>query len=182
MPRPIPGPAPVRSAPVRSCLLFPLLVLAACGGAKSIALGTEDTCVESSWYVDNDGDGYGDEAGLVYACEQPPGYSAQPGDCADDAAAVSPEVEEACNGIDDDCDGLADDEDPMAYGSRRWFHDGDGDGYGLESVVAWACLAPDGYAADAGDCDDSSAEVSPDAAEVCDDGVDQDCDGHDEAC
>ncbi|MFN7147798.1 MAG: putative metal-binding motif-containing protein, partial [Myxococcota bacterium] len=36
--------------------------------------------------------------------------------------------------------------------------------------------APDGYAAEAGDCDDTDATVSPGAAEACD-GEDDDCDG-----
>ncbi len=38
----------------------------------------------------------------------------------------------------------------------------------------------DGYAAD--DCDDAHADVHPGAAELCGDGVDQDCDGADVAC
>ena len=41
--------------------------------------------------------------------------------------------------------------------------DGDGDG--------------DGYSTDAGDCDDADASNFPHNAEVCDDGVDNDCDG-----
>jgi hypothetical protein len=38
------------------------------------------------------------------------------------------------------------------------------------------CVAPSGSVADAGDCDDADADVSPDAAEACND-VDDDCDG-----
>lgn len=44
----------------------------------------------------------------------------------------------------------------------------------------------DGVPADAGDCDDFDPEVHPGAIEICDDGVDNDCDGlvdsNDEAC
>ena len=34
----------------------------------------------------------------------------------------------------------------------------------------------------AGDCDDTDASIHPGAPEVCEDGVDQDCDGNDEGC
>ena len=37
------------------------------------------------------------------------------------------------------------------------------------------CDAPSGYAASAGDCDDATADTNPGAAEVCNDGVDNDC-------
>ena len=40
-----------------------------------------------------------------------------------------------------------------------------------------SCAAPEGYVADDTDCDDAIAEVNPDATEICDEGVDNDCDG-----
>ncbi len=40
----------------------------------------------------------------------------------------------------------------------------------------------DGYAPDDGDCDDRNDQVSPDGAEICGDGVDQDCSGADLDC
>lgn len=36
----------------------------------------------------------------------------------------------------------------------------------------------DGYTPMAGDCDDANASIFPGAAEVCDDGVDNDCNGN----
>jgi hypothetical protein len=61
--------------------------------------------------------------------------------------------------------------------SDTLFVDGDGDGYGdpEKAVVSW-CGEAQGHAAEAGDCDDSSAGVSPAAAETCN-GVDEDCSG-----
>ena len=40
----------------------------------------------------------------------------------------------------------------------------------------------DGYTIGEGDCDDGNAAVNPGAAEICGDGIDQDCDGQDLAC
>jgi hypothetical protein len=40
----------------------------------------------------------------------------------------------------------------------------------------------DGFTENEGDCDDSSRSVNPDAADECDDGLDNDCAGGDEPC
>jgi hypothetical protein len=59
----------------------------------------------SVWYVDGDGDGYGDALYSSPACDAPLGYVADASDCDDADAAVNPGASEACNGADDDCDG-----------------------------------------------------------------------------
>ncbi len=84
-------------------------------------------------------------------------------DCDDTDSAESPVAEEACDGEDDDCDGELDEG-----------FDADGDGWLDES----ACPEVES----AWDCDDTDATVSPDAEELCDNGIDDDCDGEDEAC
>ena len=65
-----------------------------------------------------------------------------------------------------------------------YYADFDGDGYGNgASGVAEACVAPAGYVAGNGDCDDNNNAVHPGSAEVCGNGIDDDCDGQtDEAC
>lgn len=75
-------------------------------------------------------------------------------DCDDHDSAVSPDVVEACDGIDVNCDP----DDPVEV-------DQDGDGY----------LACD-------ECDDTLAAVNPGGTEVCADGLDQDCSGADLPC
>lgn len=62
------------------------------------------------------------------------------------------------------------------------FHDADGDGYGF--LVAFIdadgeCGDRSGESTQGGDCDDSTDLAHPGAAEVPDDGFDQDCDGID---
>lgn len=37
----------------------------------------------------------------------------------------------------------------------------------------------DGFSEVEGDCDDSNASINPEAEEICDDGIDQDCSGAD---
>jgi hypothetical protein len=114
-------------------------------------------CDGSVGYTDADGDGFA-------ACEE----------CGDDDAAVSPAASESCNDVDDDCDGDTDEDD--AIDAATWYADADGDGYGDPAVVAVACDAPEGYLADATDCDDTDGAEYPGADEVCD-GDDDDCDG-----
>jgi N-acetylneuraminic acid mutarotase len=59
-----------------------------------------------------------------------------------------------------------------------YYRDQDGDGYG-DPVFAWpSCdgTMPEGYAANAGDCDDADASTHPDAEETCN-GADENCNG-----
>ncbi len=128
------------------------------------------------WYVDADSDGYGGLASKIQ-CEEPVGYVSEPGDCDDGDGFVSPGRDEHCNGFDDDCDALVDGNDPSNLGDDTWYADADDDGYGTPEAVLVTCIPPSGWNLSAGDCDDADADVNPDATEVCNDGVDNDCDG-----
>lgn len=74
-----------------------------CNGAVDEGLTT------STWYLDEDHDGYGVAAAPVRACRAPFDYAAASGDCRDDRSSRNPGASETCNGHDDDCDGLIDD-------------------------------------------------------------------------
>lgn len=104
--------------------------------------------------TDSDADTYSTEGG---ACGQV--------DCNDLDAAINPAVDELCgDALDNDCDGLIDEGCDVAC------PDADGDGY-LDAACG------------GNDCDDTSAAINPGAAEVCGNGVDNNCNGgSDETC
>ena len=124
-------------------------------------------------YVDADGDGYGAPGNTLFFCGAPPsGYSSSNADCDDSAWGIHPTAVETCDGVDENCDGGIDE----GLGTT-WYSDGDGDGFGAEdsgSVVD--CARVEGMVTVAGDCDDGDAAVAPDAAERCNNAVDDDCD------
>jgi len=134
-----------------------------------LALGAEEPrlgcgCADSGLeIVDADGDGYGSTV-----------------DCDDSLAAVHPDAEEVCDGLDNDCDGETDEE---ATDARTWYADLDQDGYGDPESPQQACQAPHNYVADDQDCYDRSSDIHPGATEYCCDLEDDDCDGRtDEDC
>ncbi len=155
-------------------------------GAAETCDGEDDDCdgvVDESdavdaarWYLDADADGAGGAGTSVLGCSAPTGYVASASDCDDGDSAIHPGATEVCNFVDDDCDGAIDDADTGVTGTDPWYADLDLDGYGDPAAVTWGCNAPSGYTDDDTDCDDSDADVNPDASEICN-GIDDDCDG-----
>jgi large repetitive protein len=133
-----------------------------------------DALDATAWFLDSDGDGYGDPDSAQAACELPENHVANSGDCDDQNNLLSPDFLELCDGLDNDCDGNLDESD--AEDASDWYLDGDEDGYGLTDSLVSACSQPPLHVAVDGDCDDSLSEVSPIAEEVCND-LDDDCDG-----
>jgi len=145
-----------------------------CDGLDNNCDGQVDEGVQATLYADTDGDGWGDPAVSQVGCTPPDGYVANDQDCADDDPQVHPFASEVCDGVDNDCNGQVDGAD--AVDATTYYRDADGDGYGDDGETTKACSAPDGYAATGGDCDDSAADVHPDAFEPCN-GADKNCDG-----
>ncbi len=67
------------------------------------------------WFVDLDGDLYGDQATLLAASFRPAGFVGVGGDCDDTNPAINPGATEICNGVDDNCDGVVDEVAWQAY-------------------------------------------------------------------
>lgn len=57
----------------------------------------------STYYLDADGDGYGNASLFVLACTIPSGYAYNALDCNDGVVGVNPGAIEICNGLDDNC-------------------------------------------------------------------------------
>ena len=124
-----------------------------CDGIDNNCDGTTDeaTAVDAgTWYLDADGDGYGNPSSYSVSCTMPGGYVANSSDCNDSSASVNP--------------------------TTYWYLDADGDGYGSPSYWTQQCTQPSGYVSNASDCSDGRASSYPGATEYCN-GYDDDCDG-----
>ncbi len=104
---------------------------------------------EPEWRIANDRDGDGFLSSLNGGA-----------DCDDGDAAIHPQAQEVCNGLDDDCDGQSDED---ASDIRTWYQDADGDGFGDPLVEVLACEQPSQTSDNAEDCDDGDALENPDA-------------------
>lgn len=141
----------------------------------------DDQCVRT---VDADGDGwcpFGDDLNGDGDCTDENEVSGE-GDCDDSDPDIHPGVTELCfNRRDDNCDGRVNLDDNQCFG---WL-DRDGDGFcpwGTDRNLDGDCRDEAEPAGDEGteipeiDCDDRNASIGPRATEICDDGVDNDCD------
>jgi hypothetical protein len=157
------------------------------GNAEICGDGIDQNCDGSDADADADGDGY-------MACDD---------DCNDASADAYPGAPELCDGIDNDCDGEAEftdpdtglgEEDPDADGwpscndcnpANSTVHPGavetcngfDDDCDGFSLAGGELDLDSDGWRPCEEDCDDQDPAVHPFQAEVCGDGLDNDCNG-----
>jgi len=127
-------------------------------------------CVESIFYADNDGDGYGDLSLDSLACEAPIGFVFDSTDCNDVNPEIHPGIIDICNALDDNCNGLTD-EDVIFI---TYYLDADNDLFGNMLIDSSACNLPTGYVENNLDCNDLIATINPLSAEICN-GIDDNC-------
>lgn len=90
------------------------------------------------------------------------GFSENQGDVDDADGTIHPDATEVCgDGIDQDCDGSD---------------------LPCDTPEGASDIDRDGFTEAEGDCDDDDGAVYPGAYDICEDGIDQDCDGVDPVC
>jgi len=141
-------------------------------------MGAYEYCENrNTYYMDGDGDGFGDLAKSQTVCSANPplNYVTDSSDCDDSEDSVYPGAQEICNLADDNCNGVINE----GFTTFEYYRDDDGDGFGDPSYLKVVCdqtPPPVGYVSNNNDCDDTNASINTAAIEVCN-GKDDNCDG-----
>jgi hypothetical protein len=148
-----------------------------CDGIDNDCNGlTDDGLVFAMYYVDADGDGFGDEATGVESCSQPQNTITIGGDCNDANDQIYPGATEICDSEDNDCDGSTDE----GLNFITYYTDADNDGYGTGNTGVSLCEVPGpGFSTNNEDCDDTDGQINPNSTDILDNGIDENCDGVD---
>ena len=125
-----------------------------CDGVDNDCNNEIDEGVEIDFYLDEDGDGFGNPDSVINACSQPEGAVSNLNDCDDTDAQVYPSQVEVCDGIDNNCNDEID-EDTEVFSHRcRWRRI-------WRARTVQACSLEEGYSENGLDCDDTNPDINP---------------------
>jgi hypothetical protein len=134
---------------------------------------TDEDATFVTYFLDTDGDLFGDSLMDSTSCNALIGYVENSLDCNDENPDINPTALETCNAIDDNCNTDID-EGLTIY---TLYADVDGDTYGNSDATVDTCIESIlGYVTNSLDCNDTLASVYPGATELCN-YLDDDCDG-----
>ena len=135
-----------------------------------------DVTTGSTFFLDQDRDGHGDESTSILSCSVPIGYSNSNDDCEDNNDQICPSCVEICDELDNNCDEIVDDD---AIDLLVGFLDIDGDGYGTGfeiSICEYQLQDGESISSFPTDCDENNPMIAPNQEEICNE-IDDDCDG-----
>ena len=133
----------------------------------------EEDAVFTPYFTDQDNDGFGSGSSIELCSNPGPGFSTNDQDCDDTDATIYPSADELCDGLDNDCDGLFDED----FFFATYYLDEDLDGFGAGQEILFCEIPGPGYSLNQDDCDDSNDAINPDATEILNNGIDENCDG-----
>lgn len=132
------------------------------------------TLPPTTCYADADGDGYG--TNTVADCSAP-GVADRTGDCDDNATSIHPDAAELCDGLDNDCDGKSDNGAKNACDGPCSTTLPHAPGDECSNGLLGACTRSGKYVCAGTDSVTCNAPQPMPSPELCDDGIDNDCNG-----
>ena len=120
-----------------------------------------DTNSATAYYLDADGDLFGDPNAEVLKCIRPDDYVGNMDDCDDSNSDINPQTIKLCDGVDQNCNIIADELIQVSF-----YQDLDGDGFGDPEEEEIGCILDEGFVENNQDCNDNNEFIHPEAEEA----------------